>query len=74
MRIVLGVNIYTNIKNMLDVLEWMSIHQRVIYNTCILIFKMIHHLTPDYLSDEITTRSNVHNYHTRLSGSLEKYF
>lgn len=71
MRIVLGVNKHTNIKTMLDVLGWMSIHQRVIYNTCILVFKMIHNLSPAYLSNRITTRSNVHHYNTRQSSYID---
>lgn len=65
MRIILGVNRYTEISKMLDTLGYMSINQRLVYNCCILIHKMRSNLTPTYLSDRIQNNSKEHGYNTR---------
>lgn len=65
MRLVLGVKKYTNIKLMLETLGWLRIKQRVIFNRCILIYKMINNLIPEYLNDYFVLRNSKHSYNTR---------
>ena len=45
----------------------MAIGQRRDFLTCILMFKCLHNLAPNYLSDHIVHQSNIHNYSTRLT-------
>lgn len=65
MRIVLNLNIYTSIKFMLDCLCWMSVRQRIFFNTMCFIFKINNGLLPPYLKDNIKNVSDVHNYNVR---------
>lgn len=53
MRIILGCNRRTKRKDMLDVLNWMSIKQRIVFNTLVLIFKIKNGLLPSYLQNNI---------------------
>lgn len=69
MRIILGVNKYTPIKDMLNALNWLSIRQRMIFNTCILIFKMVNGFAPQYLCDRVKMNADRSNYKTR-NGSM----
>lgn len=71
MRIILKVNRYTNVKLMLDTLGWLSVKQRMIWNSCVLIQKMIDNLTPSYLSNHVKLIKNKHRYDTRQSNQLE---
>lgn len=71
MRIILGVNKYTRIDLMLDTLGWMSIRQRLKYNTLVLVHKMINKLTPMYLQKHIKRNGEMNNYYTR-NGSMLK--
>lgn len=65
MRLVLGVNKYTSIKSMIETLGWMDIRQRMIYNCCILIHKLIVNETPQYLFKNIVKLNDKHGHDTR---------
>lgn len=70
MRILLGCNKYTSIKSMLDCLFWMTIKQRVYFNTIVLIFKIINNLLPNYLTNKINYVKDGHNYNLRTGEHL----
>ena len=65
MRIILHCSRYTKITLMLDTLQWLSIKQRIVFNTIIFIFKIIHNLLPNCLLKYIIQNSEIHNYPTR---------
>lgn len=65
MRIILDVNRFTPIKAMLDCLCWMSVKQRVYFNTMCLIFKIVNRMLPHYLFKKIEYVKNVQNYNLR---------
>ena len=67
-RIVTG-NFDFNVSSshLISSLKWLTIAQRRDFLTCILMFKCLHNLAPNYLSDHIVHRSNIHNYSTRLT-------
>ncbi|CAG5110753.1 Protein of unknown function [Cotesia congregata] len=68
MRLVLGVNKYTRVSDMLETLGWMSVKQRIIFNTCIFIHKLKLNRKPEILVNKIIKIDETHNYNTR-SGS-----
>jgi len=53
MRIILKCNRSVRIVDMLETLKFMSINQRIEYNVCLLIFKMINGPCPSYLRDKL---------------------
>ena len=48
-------------------LKWQTFDERVHYFTALLMFKCIHGLAPNYLSDQIVMACEVHNRNTRLA-------
>lgn len=75
MRILLGCNKYTSIKSMLDCLFWMTIKQRVYFNTIVLIYKIIKNLLPNYLTNKINYVKDGHNHNLRNGEHFKlKYF
>ena len=54
---------------MFQELKWMNIYTRIKYFQAILMYKCTKGLTPNYLSENITPCSNVHNYSTRSTTS-----
>lgn len=66
MRIILRCSKRTNISLMLDVLQWLSIKQRIYFNTLVLIYKMVNNLLPKYMSQKLHLHSDIHNYETRI--------
>lgn len=68
MRAILRVDRYIRINNMLEALCFLSIEQRIKYSVCILIYKMLSNLTPDYLSR--TIEKFEHKYETRNKDNL----
>lgn len=65
MRVILKCNRYTPITVMLDTLQFMSVKQRIYYNTIIFIFKIKEGLLPDYLNDRIQYVHETHEHNTR---------
>lgn len=70
-RVILGVNKYTAIKDMLEALGWLSVRQRMIYNTCIFIYKMVNGFAPDYLCGRVKIKCNESQYNTRNSSMIQ---
>lgn len=53
MRITLKCKNRVRIKDMLETLQFLSVKERIEYNTCILIHKMINGECPSYLKNKI---------------------
>jgi len=53
MTIILKCNRSVRIVDMLEALKFMSINERIEYNVCLLIFKMINGQCPSYLRDKV---------------------
>lgn len=70
MRLILRCDRLTPRLLMLDSLQWMSVRQRVEYNTLIFIHKVTKGMAPQYMSDTVTYGRDVHRYNTRRAGDL----
>lgn len=65
MRLVLRVNRYTPVRDMLSTLDWQNVANRLYYLTMVFLFKLSKGLLPSYFDQFITLNSEVHNYITR---------
>lgn len=65
MRIILRASRLTPIKEMLSVLCFLSVKQRVMYNVMILVYKIKNKLVPQYFDDMFKFVKDVHRYSTR---------
>lgn len=70
MRVILQCNRYTKIEHMLEALQFMSIKQRLHYRVCIFIFKILHNLAPNELSDRLEIIRREDGRKTRQEGSI----
>ncbi len=66
-RIILNCHFRTHIKELLESLNWMTIKDRADFHRLCLMYKCINCPTPEYLSDILTTVSNIHNHNSRSS-------
>ena len=64
-RIILGADIMTPSKHMFKELQWLSFPQRVNYHTCLLVYKSLNGLAPEYLSQLFTKTSELHTRNLR---------
>lgn len=71
MRAILRCNRYTPICNMLDATGFMSVNQRMVFNVCIMVYKMVNGIGPGYLNREVKRVSDRHGYETRNANSLD---
>ena len=60
MRILLGCDRKTHICDMLVKLKWLNVRQRFFLNKCVLMYKIIHHLTPSYMDSVINSKNHCH--------------
>lgn len=65
MRIILNCHFRTHRIDMLNALGWMSVSQRIKYNTLVMIFKMNHGLVPTYMNDNVILVNQIHDHNTR---------
>lgn len=70
MRVILRCNRYTPIRTMLNVLDWLSVKQRLRYFTLIFIYKILHNLLPSYFNKYVVFNNHIHNYLTRSNDQL----
>lgn len=70
MRLILGCERLTPRSFMLDCLRWMSVRQRVEYNTLVFIFRLTKGMAPQYLTDTIVYGSDVHQHFTRQAREI----
>lgn len=69
-RVILQCNRYTKIEHMLQALQFMSIKQRLHYNVCIFIFKILHNLAPKDLRNRLEIISREDGRKTRQDGTI----
>lgn len=65
MRVILKVSRYTSVKLMLETLAFMSVRQRIYYNSLIIVYKVKYHLMPSYLSSIVSFVSQQHDHNVR---------
>lgn len=70
MRIILRCNYRTRIKDMLEALQFMSIRERIEYNVCIFVYKMINGECPSYLENKIELVGTKRGVQTRQTGDI----
>ena len=68
MRIILQCHPRTHIADMLSNLKWLSIKQRIIFYTAVLVFKIMHSKTPNYKSHWLVLVS--HQYGNEMNRAL----
>lgn len=73
MRVILKVNKYSKISEMLDTLHFMNVKQRIVYNSLILVFKIKKSLMPSYLSDIVSLVAENHEYPVRSRDNFRLY-
>ena len=59
--IILNADFSTPSKDMFDLLKWMPIHKRLLYNKATLTYKALNGLTPEYITNMLTPNSQVHD-------------
>ena len=52
---------------MFDLLKWMPIHKRLLYNKATLTYESLNDLTPEYITNRLTPKSQVHDRPLRSS-------
>ena len=59
-------------KDMFDLLKWMPIHKRLLYNKATLTYKVLNGLSPEYITNMLTPTSQVHDQTLRslIDGTL----
>ena len=53
-----------------NILKWTNLATRRSKNRCILVFRCLNNLVPDYLCEYFTRNSNIHNYNAREKHDL----
>lgn len=71
MRAILRCNRFISIRQMLDALSFMTAKERMLYNICIFVHKMVCGMMPQYLLREVEFVKEVHNYNTRQKESIK---
>ena len=66
-RLILNCHFRTHVKDMLKSLNWMNVKDRAGFHRLCLMYKTKNGLTPEYLSDKLTTISDIHSHNTRSS-------
>lgn len=74
MRVILQCNRYTKVEDMLDALKFMSVRQRLRYNICIFIFKILSDMLPTQLKDRLQIVGREGTRETRQAGNIEIQF
>ena len=69
-RIILHKPLLTPSQEMFNELNWLSFRSRVNYMTAVLVYKVIHNLSPGYLMDLLTRHSDMSPYNTRSASDL----
>ena len=57
-------------RNTFDILNWVELSTRRIIHKCVLVFKCLNNLVPEYLSLYFTRNSSIHSYNTRRKNNL----
>ena len=65
MRLILQCDQYTSIRRMADALGWLTVKQRIYYNTLLFVRRIKHKLVPEYLHRNIRYGYEIHGHQTR---------
>lgn len=71
MRAILGCNRYTPVKDMLDALCFLNVKQRMVFNVCIMVHKIVMGIGPMYLNCLVRKVGDKHNYDTRRRKEIQ---
>lgn len=69
MRSILQVHKLTSIQLMLDTLCWLSVQQRIYYNSLVFVYKIENKQMPQYLQEKMIQRSTIHSFDTRFNSN-----
>ena len=72
MRVILKCNKRTHVIDMLNALGWLSIKQKNMYNTMLIMYKIHKKLIPEYLYDKIIMNNDIHDHYTRNSNKFHQ--
>jgi len=70
MRVILHCDKYTKIERMLQALQFMSIKQRLYYNVCVFIYKILNNMLPVLLRNKFAIIGNENQRLTRQTGNI----
>ena len=70
MRVILQCNKYTKVEHMLQALQFMSIRQRLYYNVCTFVFKIVNNMLLEQLKDQIELVGSNSDRQTRQTGDI----
>ena len=70
-RIILNADIMTPSQRMFNELKWLPFPQRVKYHTCIMVYKGLNDLAPDYINDLFIETSEVHTRNLRSNENAQ---
>lgn len=70
MRLILRCERLTPRRSMLDCLQWMSVKQRIDYNTLVFVFRVKKGMVPQYLTGEVRYGRDIHRHDTRGADDL----
>lgn len=74
MRVILQCDRYTRIENMLQALQFMNVRQRLYYNICVFIHKLLNGMLPDHLRSRLVMVGMDSERLTRQTGSIAIHF
>lgn len=74
MRVILQCDRYTKVEHMLQALQFMSVRQRLYYNVCLFIFKIVRNLLTEQLRNRLEIVGNVSERQTRQAGDIAIQF
>ncbi len=72
-RIISGSSHHTHCNDMYADLNWLSLKNGRLMHKCIIVYKCLNGMAPQYLNDKITCNDNVHKYCTRSAKDLHAY-
>jgi len=74
MRVILQCDRYIKVEDMLEALQFMSVRQRLRYNICIFIYKILNDVLPTQLKDRLQIVGNECTKETRQADNIELQF
>ncbi|XP_046743250.1 uncharacterized protein LOC124409579 [Diprion similis] len=70
MRAILRCDRYTRVRDMLNAVNFLTIRQRLMYNVCLFVYKIMRGTMPRYLREQIRMVGETHNYNTRQKKNI----
>jgi len=69
-RLIYGASRRDHVKPLLRLLHWLSVPERVEFKLCVLTYRCLHGLGPDYFSSEFTRVSDLHARRSASTAAL----